>query len=303
MVEICCTYPIEYTKTMQQLATTKMGAMDVVKDTLKKSGPFGMYRGLESMVYFATPKAAIRFSSKEAFSNMLPKELGKAKGFLAGLGAGTCEAIFVTTPQETIKIKLIDDMFKSATPRFNGFFHGVATIVKEDGIAACYLGLGATIFKVATAQATRFGVFMYIPAEYRKGALRTAAAGAFAGGVSVLLFQGIDVIKSRMQGLDAHKYKSSLDCLSQLIKNEGVLALYKGVGPRLARVCCEVGIRIPSGQVASARQVETCPNSNSWPRRARARLGAPRVGVTVTPGAVTDAARRAQWHRDQSGPA
>ena len=98
MVEICCTYPIEYTKTMQQLATTKMGAMDVVKDTLKKSGPFGMYRGLESMVYFATPKAAIRFSSKEAFSNMLPKELGKAKGFLAGLGAGTCEAIFVTTP-------------------------------------------------------------------------------------------------------------------------------------------------------------------------------------------------------------
>ena len=74
-----------------------------------------MYRGLESMVYFATPKAAIRFSSKEAFSNMLPNELGKAKGFLAGLGAGTCEAIFVTTPQETIKIKLIDDMFKSAT--------------------------------------------------------------------------------------------------------------------------------------------------------------------------------------------
>ena len=28
------------------------------KDTLKKSGPFGMYRGLESMVYFATPTAA-----------------------------------------------------------------------------------------------------------------------------------------------------------------------------------------------------------------------------------------------------
>ena len=31
--------------------------------------------------------------------------------------------------------------------------------MREDGIAACYLGLGATIFKVATAQATRFGVF------------------------------------------------------------------------------------------------------------------------------------------------
>lgn len=32
--------------------------------------------------------------------------------------------IFVATSQETIKIKLIDDQFKSETPRFKGFFHG-----------------------------------------------------------------------------------------------------------------------------------------------------------------------------------
>ena len=164
-----------------------------------------MYRGLESMVYFATPKAAIRFSSKEAFSNMLPNELGKAKGFLAGLGAGTCEAIFVTTPQETIKIKLIDDQFKAEVPRFNGFFHGVSTIVKEEGFGGIYHGLAPTILKVATAQGTRFGVFNVIPAEWRKTPAGSAASGAFAGGVSVVLFQGIDVIKSRMQGLDAAK--------------------------------------------------------------------------------------------------
>lgn len=28
----------------------------------------------------------------------------------------------------------------------------------------------------------------------------------------------------------------------QTVREEGVLALYKGVGPRLTRVCCEVGI-------------------------------------------------------------
>merc|ERR1740138_2043210 len=173
--------------------------MDVVKDTVKKSGPLGMYRGLESMVYFATPKAAIRFSSKEAFSNMLPSELGKLKGFVAGLGAGACEAVFVTTPQETIKIKLIDDMFKSEVPRFKGFFHGVATI-----------------FKDATAQATRFGVFEIIPGEFRNASpLHAAGAGA------VLLFQGVDVVKSRMQGLDAAKYSSTMDCARQLYAEGG----------------------------------------------------------------------------------
>jgi solute carrier family 25 citrate transporter 1 len=246
-IEICCTYPIEFTKTVAQLDSGSGGTMGVIRNTMKTSGPLGFYRGLSSMVYFATPKAAIRFSAFEKCSGVLTGSDGKpmfggATAFMAGLGAGTLEAIFVTTPQETIKIKLIDDAFKSEVPRFNGFFHGVSTIIKEEGWGGIYHGLTPTIFKVATAQATRFGVFMYIPAEWRKGALRTAAAGAFAGGVSVIIFQGIDVIKSRMQGLDAHKYKSTMDCLSQLIKNEGVMALYKGVGPRLARVCCEVAI-------------------------------------------------------------
>ena len=45
------------------------------------------------------------------------------------------------------------------------------------------------------AQATRFGVFNIIPAESRNTPAKAALSGAFAGGVSVLLFQGIDVGK------------------------------------------------------------------------------------------------------------
>jgi hypothetical protein len=50
------------------------------------------------------------------------------------------------------------------------------------------------------------------------------------------------IVKSRMQGLDAHKYKSTIHCVTELLRNEGPLAFYKGVGPRLTRVCLEVGI-------------------------------------------------------------
>jgi len=246
-VEICCTYPLEYTKTVAQLSKGSGGAMGVVRDTLKVYGPFGFYRGLSSMVYFATPKAALRFSAFEAASSALQTAdgkpmFGKLNGFIAGLVAGTSEAIVVSTPQETIKIKLIDDQFKREVPRFKGFFHGVYTIIKEEGFAGVYAGVAPTVLKVATAQGTRFGVFNVIPAEYRKGPVSTAACGAFAGGVSVLLFQGLDVIKSRMQGLDGAKYSSSLHCARELVANEGFLALYKGVGPRLSRVCCEVAI-------------------------------------------------------------
>jgi len=204
------------------------------------------------MVYFAFPKAAIRFSSFEACSNLLTGppgnedkyNLGSMKGFLAGLGAGAMEAMFVTTPQETIKVRLINDAFRQdgKPPQYKSFFHGVKTIVGEYGVSGIYKGLFPTIIKVSTAQATRFGVFQYIPADKRDTPVKAAMSGAFAGGVSVILFQGIDVVKSRMQGLDAGKYSSTLQCATQIIKNEGIGALYKGVGPRLTRVCCEVAI-------------------------------------------------------------
>ena len=114
-----------------------------MKSTFASSGMLGFYRGLPSMVYFAAPKAAIRFSGFEACSGLLTGNdgsdiygLGKAKGFIAGLGAGTLEAIFVTTPQETIKVRLINDAFRTdGPPKYKSFFHGVKTIVGEQGFA------------------------------------------------------------------------------------------------------------------------------------------------------------------------
>mmetsp|Transcript_8600 Transcript_8600/g.15594 ORF Transcript_8600/g.15594 Transcript_8600/m.15594 type:complete len:255 (-) Transcript_8600:131-895(-) len=233
-----------------QLSTKNVSALDIIKSTYKSPGVLGFYRGLPSMVYFAAPKAAIRFASFETCSGLLTGPngedqygLGKAKGFVAGLGAGTMEAIFVTTPQETIKVRLINDAFRTdGPPKYRSFFQGVKSIVSEFGIGGIYKGLAPTIIKVSTAQATRFGVFQLIPAEQRNTPIKAAMSGAFAGGVSVLAFQGIDVVKSRMQGLDAHKYKSTMHCVTELLKNEGPLAFYKGVGPRLTRVCLEVGI-------------------------------------------------------------
>lgn len=243
-LEICCTYPIEYTKTMQQLSSTKVSIKQVVQQTVASRGPLGLYKGLDAMLIFAAPKASVRFSSKEFFSKSLqPYNLGSLSGFLAGLGAGACEALLVTTPQETLKIKLIHDQFISKQPRYRNTIHGIRTIVAEEGITAVYKGLGPTMFKVATAQATRFGIFEVIPGEFRnRSPVHAAASGALAGGVSVLLFQWIDTIKSRMQGLNAHQYKSSFDCFKQIVAKEGLSGLYKGVGPRMTRACIDVAI-------------------------------------------------------------
>jgi len=77
-----------------------------------------------------------------------------------------------------------------AHAKYKGFFHGVKTIIAEEKLGGIYRGLAPTIAKVATAQATRFGVFQVIGTQVKlDNPFKSAAAGAFAGGVSVVLFQ------------------------------------------------------------------------------------------------------------------
>jgi len=187
----------------------------------------------------------------ETCANMLKDDKGKlgAKAnFLAGLGAGVIEAIFVVTPMETIKVKFIDD-HSQPVRKYKGFFSGIYQIVKAEGISGTYKGLFPTILKQGSNQAIRFLCYSEIKKWMQGGdankkltPVHTMVAGALAGAASVFGNTPIDVIKTRMQGLEANKYKSSLDCARQIWRYEGVKAFYKGTTPRLARVCADVAI-------------------------------------------------------------
>ena len=256
-IEICITYPTEYVKTQLQLdgkagaGRAYTGIWDCVTKTAQTRGVLGLYRGLSVLVYGSIPKAAVRFGSFETMKGLLINEDGKLTtqtSFLAGLCAGASEAIFAVTPMETIKVKFINDQ-RSANPRYKGFLHGVRMIIQEYGFKGVYQGLTPTIIKQGSNQAIRFCVMETLKDWYKGGDKNVAvpklvigAFGACAGAVSVFGNTPIDVIKTRMQGLEASKYKSSVDCMVQIWKNEGPKAFYKGTVPRLSRVCLDVGI-------------------------------------------------------------
>jgi solute carrier family 25 citrate transporter 1 len=258
-LEIIITYPTEYVKTQLQLSEkTKgphafTGPIDVVKKTVREKGFFGLYRGLSSLLYFSIPKAMIRFAAFEQFKSLFQRgtnrPLRRWETLLSGMGAGICEAIGAVTPMETIKVKFIHDQVISEKPRFRGFFHGVTTIVREAGISGIYKGLFPTILKQSTNQAIRFVVYSEVTTWMRKdnptkalSPIQTFIAGGIAGAASVFGNTPIDVVKTRMQGLESHRYKSSWDCAVSIAKNEGLLAFYKGTTPRLGRVCLDVAL-------------------------------------------------------------
>ena len=64
-IEICITFPTEYVKTQLQLDERSAkprytGIGDVVRQTTRSHGFFGLYRGLSVLLYGSIPKSAVR---------------------------------------------------------------------------------------------------------------------------------------------------------------------------------------------------------------------------------------------------
>ncbi|XP_037603516.1 tricarboxylate transport protein A, mitochondrial isoform X2 [Sebastes umbrosus] len=192
-----------------------------------------------------------RFGTFEMLSNPMRDATGRldnTRSLLCGLGAGIAEAIVVVCPMETLKVKMIHDQC-SLRPRYRGFFHGVSEIIREQGVRGTYQGLTATVLKQGTNQAIRFYVMNALRNWYKGDDPRrdmhpivTAMFGATAGAASVFGNTPLDVVKTRMQGLEAYRYKNTVDCAFQILKHEGPQAFYKGTVPRLGRVCLDVAI-------------------------------------------------------------
>jgi len=223
-IEICITYPTEYVKTQLQLdekVGKYKGIVDCAKQTVNQSGVRGLYRGLSVLVYGSIPKSAVRFGAFEQFKKQAVDEKGNLSPgarLLCGLGAGVSEAILAVTPMETVKVKFIADQ-RSANPQYRGFAHGVRAIIASEGIMGTYRGLTATMMKQGSNQAIRFYVMETCKDWYRKGdpnahvpKLIVGLFGGFAGACSVLGNTPLDVVKTRMQSLDAAKYKNTFDC-------------------------------------------------------------------------------------------
>jgi solute carrier family 25 citrate transporter 1 len=258
-VEALIMYPAEFIKTQLQLdAQNKSGLrkftgpINCISVTLKEHGFFGMYRGLSSLIIGSIPKAAVRFSSFELFRNYLKNgkgEITPIKTFVAGLGAGTCEAIIAVTPMETIKTKFIHDLNSPKDQRkYKGFFHGIFIIIKTEGIGGIYRGLFPTILKQSTNQGTRFLVYDRLKNFVQGGdpnapfgVIKSVLCGGGAGFVSVMVNNPLDVVKTQMQG-ERGKYKNSWDCFKTLLKNGGPFVFYRGVLPRMIRVCGDAAI-------------------------------------------------------------
>nr|GAT57466.1 mitochondrial inner membrane protein [Mycena chlorophos] len=73
--------------------------------------------------------------------------------------------------------------------------------------------------------------------------------GGIAGGIGATMVYPIDMVKTRMQNqrstvVGQMLYKNSLDCAQKILRNEGFLGFYRGLGPQLVGVAPEKAIKL-----------------------------------------------------------
>ncbi|KAF8269630.1 mitochondrial tricarboxylate transporter [Lactarius quietus] len=252
-VEAFVTYPTEFVKTRSQFGGKREPLLTIIQETVRSHGVRGLYAGCTALVVGNSVKAGVRFVSYDRFKQALADKDGKVsapRSLLAGLGAGLMEAVFAVTPSETIKTKLIDDS-KRPQPRFRGLVHGTVSIVREEGLRGIYRGLFPVMMRQGANSAIRFTTYatlkQFVQSRTRPGQTLpssvTFGMGAIAGLVTVYTTMPLDVIKTRMQSLEARaQYRNSLHCVYRIFTEEGVRRFWTGTTPRLARLVMSGGI-------------------------------------------------------------
>lgn len=183
--------------------------------------------------------------------------------FIFGGGGGMAATLFVQ-PLDLVKnrMQLSGEMGK--TKQYKNTGDALITILRQEGVKGIYTGLSAGLLRQATYTTTRLGVYMNIfdyVSKSRKGkppnAFQKLFMGCTAGGIGAFVGTPAEVCLIRMTAdgrlpIDQRRgYTGVFNALSRIISEEGVLTMWRGWQPTVARAMV-----VNAAQLASYSQAK-----------------------------------------------
>uniref|UniRef100_A0AAZ3Q775 Mitochondrial 2-oxodicarboxylate carrier n=1 Tax=Oncorhynchus tshawytscha TaxID=74940 RepID=A0AAZ3Q775_ONCTS len=233
LVEILLMHPLDVVKTRFQIQRgtsdphNYKSLADCFRTVFRNEGIYGFYKGILPPILAETPKRAVKALS------------------VAGLGSGLTEAL-VVNPFEVVKVGLQAnrDSFQVQPSTFAQ----ARNIINADGFGLRGLnkGLTSTLGRHGVFNMIYFGFYFNvkdaIPASQDPTMefLRKFAIGLASGTISSCVNIPFDVAKSRIQAPQPIpgeiKYRTCFQTMGLVYREEGYLALYKGLVPKIMRL-------------------------------------------------------------------
>ncbi|KAK3037464.1 hypothetical protein RJ639_031958 [Escallonia herrerae] len=206
------------------------------------------------------PYTSVNFYVYEKYKNLL-KSVPGLRSYQGNASADICmhfvggglagiTAASTTYPLDLVRTRLAAQ--RSAI-YYQGIWHALSTICRDEGFFGLYKGLGATLLGVGPSIAISFSVYETLRSYWHSQRPNDStvavslACGSLSGIASSTATFPLDLVRRRKQleGVAgrAHVYKTGLfGTFGHIIRSEGLRGLYRGILPEYYKVVPGVGI-------------------------------------------------------------
>merc|ERR1719340_177868 len=229
------------------------GVLDCTKRVLATEGVYPFWRGNLANVLRYFPTQALNFAFKDQIkllfktSKDAPPALKFATNIASGGFAGTLSLMFVYS-LDYARTRLANDAKgKGGERQFNGLIDVYTKTLKSDGIQGLYRGFAISAVGIFIYRGMYFGMFDTLKPLLLGENANVGLSFLLGWAVTItagLMSYPIDTIRRRMMMPSGGgvKYKGSIDCGIQILKNEGFMSMMKGAGANILRGVAGAGV-------------------------------------------------------------
>lgn len=253
------TYPLDLTKTRLQIQGETStghhkgeyrGFLRQLSGIVREEGAFQLWRGISPAILRHSIYTGIRMNGYEVFRNSIrpddDKPLAVWQAALGGLVAGGLGQ-FLASPADLVKVQLQMEgrrRLQGHPARFSGVFDALMKIYTAGGLRALWKGCLPNVQRSALVNLGDLTTYdtvktRLVSSTHLRGDQHIThfLSSLCSGLVSATLGTPADVIKTRVMNQPTDErgrglvYRNSVHCLIELVRGEGLTALYKGFVP------------------------------------------------------------------------
>lgn len=164
-----------------------------------------------------------------------------------------CFAELCTIPLDTAKVRLQLQRKAgvgngAAAPKYGGLLGTIATIAREEGLLALWKGIMPGLHRQCLYGGLRIGLYdivktFFVGSDYIGGAplFQKILSALTTGALAITVANPTDLVKVRLQAEGRlppgvpKRYLGALDAYRTIVRQEGLWALWTGIGPNIAR--------------------------------------------------------------------
>ncbi|VEN48608.1 unnamed protein product [Callosobruchus maculatus] len=246
MAGMCFVQPLELLKNRMQVTKGQASLVEVLGGIIAEKGVRGLWTGLSAGLARQATYTTTRLGMYTVLFDMAKSADGTPPGYALKAGiamiAGLCGA-FVGTPTDLALVRMTADGRLPPAERrhYKHVFDALIRIYREEGLFKLWRGAVPTMGRAVVVNAAQLATYsqakqmLQQSLQIKDGVLLHFLSSMLSGLVTSVASMPIDMMKTRYQNMKVvdgkPEYSSPVHVLTSVVKNEGVLALWRGFLP------------------------------------------------------------------------